>query len=504
MEPSRWLGPPSEIAPLDVARSFGQKVAEKPIQDDMRADPDLGNPRDQGLFVDTSVMDTDDNMIIWMGLRGNLPPDRVKAMRDYRHRQGTYAGRPIEWARPDAVCHTTSAREYYEIKPLSDPGITNANSKFAKIDQFIATFKLPYTRGEKYMADGKRRRKEIVSDNPEFLLMRNNLLGMFKLKNIRIFVTWERPVKAMIIYALEVEVETDDKRNQETAAMRNLARFAAQLAIRAVVPEAASLVPPPQGVIRVELPPELADFKDPITASAGRMVFDAVPGETHLLVIEEEGFQRIIERQRRLPPLLRSAGSMFITEEWRRVLRESAADQARLRDQAILIIGLMLLSGVALYVCLPLFAAGGATITVAGAGTAATTGGEAAALGVEGQQVMRIGTTALQTLLRSPAANDNAVRLAKAAGFALIPTFVFGNVNDAAAAESLALKGTASVSSINFDVTWLLRPNKISGTGPAQFGDVFDVSSFGLVRFARPGDPQPSSKMRLIGRVRFI
>ncbi len=326
MGTSRWLGPPSEIAPLDVARTFGQKVAEKPIQDDMLADAALGTPGVQGLFIDTSVMDTDDNMIVWMGLRGNLPPDRVKAMRDYRHRRGAYASLPPEeWRRPDAVCQPPRRRRVRRksSRGLLDPGITAAKEKFAKIDKFITTFKLPYTRGVKYMADGKRRRKEIVSDNSMFRLMLNNLLRMFKLKNIRLFVAWERPTEAMIIYAFEVEVETDDKRNQAAAAMRNLARFAAQLAIRAVVPEAASLVQSPQGVIRVELPPELADFKEAITASAGGMVFDAVPGERHLLVIEEEGFQRIIERQRRLPPLLRSAGPMFITEEWRRVLRES-------------------------------------------------------------------------------------------------------------------------------------------------------------------------------------
>lgn len=59
MGTSHWLGPPSEIAPLDVARTFGQRVAEAPIQDDMRGDAALGTPGGHGLFVDTSVSDAD-------------------------------------------------------------------------------------------------------------------------------------------------------------------------------------------------------------------------------------------------------------------------------------------------------------------------------------------------------------------------------------------------------------------------------------------------------------
>lgn len=492
------MGPPSAVSPLDVARAFGQRVAEKPIQEDMRKDPGLGSPGESALFVDTSTNAADDNMIFWMGLRGNLPTAQVSRMMDYRHRRGEFKDLPSDsWKRPDAVCHTGTAREYYEIKPLTDPGITAANEKFEKIDKFVSKFSLPYRRGERYMTTGERREKEIKIPAALKSLL-NNLLTMFKLRNIRIFVVWERPMPAMIVYFFKVTVETDDERTKAAGAMQSLAMFALALAIQTEVP-IANLVKPPSGKTTVEVPPELEDFKEAIQASAGAMVFDAVPGETHFLVIEEAGFQRIIERQRQLPSLLRLTGPMFNSEEWRRVLREDAIQRAETRDRLILMAGAVLLAGVAMYVCWPVIAAGAATATVAG-GTAVA--GTDVAVGTAG---IRTGGIVVQGFLRGAAANDNAVLAAKAASIVLISTgYVLGTVKDAAAAQSIAKTGIMIPSDAAFDPTWLLRPNKTFGSGPKEFGATVDVSKFGVLRLpASPDDPPPSSRMRMIAKVTF-
>jgi hypothetical protein len=495
---STWMGPPSEVASLDIARAFGQRVAEGPIQEDMRKDSGLGSPGEFGLFVDTSTNAADDNMILWMGLRGNLPTVQVSRMMDYRHRRGEFKDLPSDsWKRPDAVCHTGAAREYYEIKPLTDPGITAANEKFEKIDKFVSKFGLPYRRGERYMTTGERREKEIKIPSALKALL-NNLLSMFKLRNIRIFVVWERPMPAMIVYFFKVKVETDDERTKAVGAMRSLAMFALALAIQTEV-LGANLVKPPIGTTTVEVPPELDNFKEAIRASAGGMVFDGVPGETHFLVIEETGFQRIIERQRQLPPLMRSTGPMFNSEEWRRVLREDAIQRAETRDRLILMAGVVLLAGVAIYVCWPVIAAGAATATVA-SGTAAA--GTDVAVGTAG---VRTGGAVVQGFLRGAAANDNAVLAAKAASIALISTgYVLGTVKDAAAAETILKSGIMMPKDAAFDPTWLLRPNKTFGSGPKEFGATVDVSKFGLLRFpANPDDPPPSPRMRMIAKVTF-
>ena len=359
---------PSSFVPNDVARAFGQKIAEDPIQEDMRKDPALGSPGGD-LWIDMSNNDSDDNMIFFMALRNNLPTVRFNDMLDYRHRRGAYAGEPGDhWARPDAVCHTRAAREYYEIKPMSAAGINAATNesrgKFGKIDKFISKFALPYVRGVKYLPVGVKR-KEILTNNPQFTANRQILLTMFGLSNIRVFLIWERPDAALILYMVEIVVETNDNRTLQDSAMRDLARYVVKLIIQLSVP-GTKLVTPPAGKITVELPEEVLEFKATVEGSAGGLVFDAVPGETHLLVIEESGFKAIIERQRSLPAFLRSSGSMFKTEEWRRVLRQAAAEEAQVRDRAILIVGAVMMAGVALYVCWPLIAAGAVTVTTAG------------------------------------------------------------------------------------------------------------------------------------------
>jgi hypothetical protein len=310
----------------------------------------------------------------------------------------------------------------------------------------------------------------------------------------------------MILYVIKISVKTKDSRPASKGAMRDLAKYVLALAIQIEVPEA-NLVKPPKGVISVEVPPELNHFKAAIKASAGGMVFDAVPGETHLLVIEERGFQRIIERQRQLPLFLRSTGPMFNHEEWQRAIRQFDAALASQRDKLIVMGALVLMAGVAIYVCWPVIAAAGAAEAVVGTGAAAGAT-DAAVVSTGSGALGRSGATVLVNFLRGAAANDNAVAVAKAAGFALIPTgFVFGNVKDAAAAERVLKTSVMMVSDTAFDPTWILRPNNFSGPGPEQFGELVEVALFGLLRIPGlniPIDQQkPATKMRLIARVTF-
>jgi hypothetical protein len=65
----RWWLPPSEASPSDIARRFGQLIAEKPILEDMRKGAALGVPGALGLFVDTPGLGTDNNMIMFIGAK---------------------------------------------------------------------------------------------------------------------------------------------------------------------------------------------------------------------------------------------------------------------------------------------------------------------------------------------------------------------------------------------------------------------------------------------------
>ena len=183
--------------------------------------------------------------------------------------------------------------------------------------------------------------------------MLNNLISMFKLTEIRIFLVWTRPNPGMILYSVKIMIKTRDARPAKKGAMNSLAGFVFALLLQTETGQ--QLVQPPKGIITVEVPPELNDFREAIKASAGGMVFDAVPGETHLLVIEEPGFQRIIDRQRQLPPLMRSVGPMFDSEEWRRALRDGSAAQGL--NQFLAIAGILPLASAVLYACLPLIPA---------------------------------------------------------------------------------------------------------------------------------------------------
>ena len=317
-------------------------------------------------------------------------------------------------------------------------------------------------------------------------------MNMFKLTEIRLFVVWERPMPAMILYAIRITVKTRDARPAAKGAMKDLAKHVLTLAVQIEVPEA-RLVEPPSGVISVDVPPELSDFREVIKASAGGLVFDGVPGETHLLVIDEPGFQRIIERQRQLPPLLRSVGPMFSSEEWQRILREGAAEQARFRDRAIVIAGALALAAIAIYVI------------AAAVPTVAVVGGEGTGTGVIGR-VFGI----IRTHWLAAAANDNAVKAANdaAAAVALLPIptgYVFGGVKDEAAAERIVKTQIMMTSDAAFDPTLLLRPLKLSVI-PAQFGDMVEMSQFGVTRIPGidvPLDQKVEAKMRLIAKVTF-
>jgi hypothetical protein len=80
--------------------------------------------------------------------------------------------------------------------------------------------------------------------------------------------------------------------------------------------------------------------------------------------------------------------------------------------------------------------------------------------------------------------------------------YVFGNVRDAAAAQTVSRTGMMMVSDVAFDLTWLLRPSSL-GMNPSEFGAKVDVSRHGVVRFAALGEPPISPEMRLIAKVTF-
>ena len=255
--------------------------------------------------------------------------DSITDMLDYRHRRVRIRADPPTTGPVRTRFATLGWRsEYYEIKPMSPQGINAARAeKVPKIDRFIATFHLPYVAGIKYLPVAPRQ-KEILTNNPLFTPLRQILLTMFNLASIRVFLVWEKPAPALIVYMVMIVVETSDNRTLQPSAWRDLAQYVVQLIIQLLVP-GTNLVVPPVGKITVELPEEVAEFKAAVEGSAGGLVFDAVPGETHVLVIDESGFQAIIEKQRNLPVFLRSTGVMFNTEEWRRVLRQAALDKAR-------------------------------------------------------------------------------------------------------------------------------------------------------------------------------
>jgi hypothetical protein len=499
---AEWMGPPGEVASQSIARGFGQKVAEKPIIDDMRGDAGLGKPGVARLFVDTSTNDSDDTLIVDMSLWESLPRTQLTRMLDYRHHRNEFASLTEDWKRPDAVCGTRQAKEYYEIKPMSDPGIIAANYKFEQFDKFLKKFELRYRRGTSYMTESERREKEI-----DFSLVAkssiNNLLSMFKLRSIRLFVVWERPMPAMILYFIKIKIDTRDSRPARgKAVLRNLARFVLSLAIQDAT--GANLVSLPKGVTEVKLPEELSDYTKALSESAGGWVFDAVPGETHLWVIEEAGYQRIIERQRQLPWWLRSAGPMFNSEEWTRFLREAEQADELKRHQIFETLLIGAAAGMALYLCWPIIAAGAEVAFVRLAPWVART----RMLWTRGARPM---ANTIEELLSGEAANDNAVKVAtkiveitvKSAA-ALIPVgYILGSTKDAKAAESIQKTGIATLNDEAFDPTWMLRPTATSGPGPSDFGSLVDVAAFGLATIATPDAPALPAKMRLIGRITF-
>jgi hypothetical protein len=119
MATGKWIGPLSEAAPPEIARTFGQKMAEEPIQDDMRGRPELGSPGISGLWIDNG---SDNSLFNFMAQHGAIRQDEVALMRDYRNHTGKYSNSDHGWSRPDVVVDTAVAKEYYEIKPMSFSG----------------------------------------------------------------------------------------------------------------------------------------------------------------------------------------------------------------------------------------------------------------------------------------------------------------------------------------------------------------------------------------------
>ncbi|MGY4598009.1 hypothetical protein ACVWXL_005755 [Bradyrhizobium sp. GM22.5] len=490
-----FKGPPSLVAALEIARKFGRLLAELPIQKDMMQSRNLGVPGPLHIVFDASINSSDESVYGFIITHQGLPPGTRARMINFRDRSGEFKGLPSgSWSRPDAIVHTAIAKEYYEIKPISDPGILGANKKFENLDRFCTTFALPYQRGTLYMSDTDSKEAEITS--PAIKALFETLAKTFGLKNIRLFLVWQRPAPGLIVYFVRVQVEGDEERLKNNSAMRDLAQHALRLAIQSVVPEA-NLVKIPNGEIKVDVPPELGDFRETIRIFAGSSVIDGVPGETHLLVVSDAMFKRIIERQRQLPPLLRSAGPMFKSDEWARAIREFDARQAETRDNLIIGAAIIAASAVAVYVVV----GGVATATVA---TAAGAGGFSAEAISVGPAVARPVLPMMRVALRGMAANDNAVKVIKggiAAG--VFMSFAFGGMRDAEAAEKVVKTAIVTPGDLAIEAGLLLRPNKTFGPGPSEFGSSVELSMFGIIVGPALGGPDLPSKMRLVGRVTF-
>lgn len=189
----------------NTASLFGSRVAEAPILERMRNDAALGTPADYGLYADKGNNDSDPEMFVFIGLLNKLPTERLTAMRSYR------ASLPAgQWSRPDALCHTKAAREYYEIKPESASSIDGGQRKFPNIDRFMTRFQLPYRRGNSYLRGGGTDEAPLLDNNAAFQAEMQALQTMFGLRRVRLFIQWERPEDGLIVYRAKVTVDTED------------------------------------------------------------------------------------------------------------------------------------------------------------------------------------------------------------------------------------------------------------------------------------------------------
>jgi hypothetical protein len=197
----------------------------------MKKDAALGSPGDFGMFEDAGNNSSDDNMFVFIALRNNLPPGRVTEMKNYR---ATSSG---DWARPDALVHSSKAREYYEIKPEAFSSWDGGQKKFPKIDRFIGRFQLPYRRGDSYLSGEQVHEAELLASDAGFQSEIGALQTMFGLRMIRLFLQWERPEPGLIVYRAKVTAETSDPAPR-TFPMRELAVCVVKLGVQAAVPAA--------------------------------------------------------------------------------------------------------------------------------------------------------------------------------------------------------------------------------------------------------------------------
>jgi hypothetical protein len=227
-----------------IASSFGSRVAEAPILDRMRADGALGAPGDFGLYADKGNNDSDPEMFTFIALRNNLPRERITEMRNYRAVES--------WSRPDALVHTRTVREYYEIKPESAGGITGGQLKLPNIDRFMTRFSLPYRAGRSYLPGGLTDEAPLLENNVWFQQQKQSLQTMSGVRNIRLFIHWDRPDRltrptspdhtgeirgGLIIYRAKVTFDTDEPAPREIPQwMHDFANCVVLLGIQAVLP----------------------------------------------------------------------------------------------------------------------------------------------------------------------------------------------------------------------------------------------------------------------------
>lgn len=227
-----WRVPISiAVQSADIARQFGQNVAEAPIFDKMKKSAALGSPGDFGMFTDDGNNSSDDNMFVFIVLQNKLAKERITEMKTYR------ANSTGNWARPDALCHTSMAREYYEIKPESFDSWDGGQKKFPKIDRFIAQFQLPYRRGESYLSGNRVDEAELFENHAGFQSEMSAFQSLLDVRKIRLFLQWERPEAGLLIYRALVTIDTNEPAPKNFP-LKEVAAAVVALGVRAAVPAA--------------------------------------------------------------------------------------------------------------------------------------------------------------------------------------------------------------------------------------------------------------------------
>lgn len=108
--------------------------------------------------------------------------------------------------------------EFYEIKPDSPTGIRAGEEKLPHLRHFYRDHGLPYRPGVTYPRHPSKSKDIPLPLNREFLHLAQILLFRHGIKTLRMWVTVRRQQDALLVYKICVEIDTDDRRRQQTLA----------------------------------------------------------------------------------------------------------------------------------------------------------------------------------------------------------------------------------------------------------------------------------------------